>query len=359
MKKIDVKPGQNSYSINVGAGILSQTGLRLKGLGLKDKVVIITNPAVNKLYGNTVKQSLIDAGLTATVLEVPEGEAYKTLESAGKLYEQLAECGAERATAILALGGGVIGDLAGFVAATYMRGVPLVQLPTTLLAQCDSSIGGKTAVNHGKLKNEIGAFYQPKMTISDVSTLKSLPKDEFTSGLAEVIKHAVIKDEKFFSYLEKNLDRIRTLDNNVLEAVVAKSAQIKVEFVESDEKDTGLRNMLNFGHTVGHGVESASNFQVAHGQAVSIGMVAAANLAVKLELMDAKNVIRLKNLLKKAGLMTKLQQVEVKQVIRAMQYDKKVQGGKIRFVLPRAIGQVSMTDDVSAAVIEKVLGEMK
>jgi 3-dehydroquinate synthase len=240
-----------------------------------------------------------------------------------------------------------------------MRGVPLVQLPTTLLAQCDSSIGGKTAVNHGKLKNEIGAFYQPKMTISDVSTLKSLPEDEFTNGLAEVIKHAVIKDEQFFGYLEKNLDRIRTLDNNVLEAVVAKSAQIKVEFVESDEKDTGLRNTLNFGHTVGHGVESASNFQVTHGQAVSIGMVAAANLAVELALMDAKNVTRLKNLLKKAGLMTKLPQVEVKQVISAMQYDKKVQGGKIRFVLPRAIGQVLITDDVSAAVIEKVLGEIK
>ena len=359
MKKIDVRLGQNSYSINIGSGILSQTGLRLKELGLKDKAVIITNPVVNKLYGNTVKQSLIDAGFKTTVLEVPDGEEYKSLESAGKLYQQLAEFGAERTTAILALGGGVIGDLAGFVAATYMRGVPLVQLPTTLLAQCDSSIGGKTAVNHGKLKNEIGAFYQPKMTISDISTLKTLPKDEFTSGLAEVIKHAVIKDEKFFIYLEKNLDRIRTLDNNVLEAVVAKSAQIKVEFVESDEKDTGLRNMLNFGHTVGHAVESASNFQVAHGQAVSIGMVAAANLAVKLELMDAKNVIRLKNLLKKAGLMTKLPQVEIKQVIRAMQYDKKVQGGKIRFVLPRAIGQVSITDDVSAAVIEKVLGEMK
>jgi 3-dehydroquinate synthase len=197
------------------------------------------------------------------------------------------------------------------------------------------------------------------MTISDVLTLKSLPKDEFTNGLAEVIKHAVIKDERFFVYLEKNLDRIKSLDDNVLEAVAAKSARIKVEFVESDEKDTGLRNILNFGHTIGHAVESASNFQVAHGQAVSIGMMAAANLAVKLELMDAGNVTRLKNLLNKAGLMTKLPQVDVKQVMLAMQYDKKVQDGKIRFVLPRAIGQVFITDDVSAAVIEKVLGEMK
>ena len=359
MQKIDVKLGQNSYSIIIGAGILSQTGVKLKELDLKGKAVIITNPAVNKLYGTAVKQSLIDAGFKTTVLEVPDGEKYKTLESAGKLYRQLAESGAERTTPILALGGGVIGDLAGFTAATYLRGVPLVQLPTTLLAQCDSSIGGKTAVNNKQLKNEIGAFYQPKMTISDVLTLKSLPKDEFTNGLAEVIKHAVIKDERFFVYLEKNLDRIKSLDDNVLEAVAAKSARIKVEFVESDEKDTGLRNILNFGHTIGHAVESASNFQVAHGQAVSIGMMAAANLAVKLELMDAGNVTRLKNLLNKAGLMTKLPQVDVKQVMLAMQYDKKVQDGKIRFVLPRAIGQVFITDDVSAAVIEKVLGEMK
>jgi 3-dehydroquinate synthase len=359
MKKIDVKLGQNSYSIIIGGGILSQTGEKLKELGLRDKAVIITNPAVNKLYGAAVKQCLIDAGFKTTVLEVPDGEKYKTLESAGKLYRQLAEFGTERATPILALGGGVIGDLAGFAAATYLRGVPLVQLPTTLLAQCDSSIGGKTAVNHKQLKNEIGSFYQPKMTISDVSTLRSLPKDEFTNGLAEVIKHAVIKDERFFGYLEKNLDRIKSLDDNVLEAVVAKSARIKVEFVESDEKDMGLRNMLNFGHTIGHAVESASNFQVAHGQAVSIGMMAAANLAVRMELMDAGNITRLKNLLNKAGLMTKLPQLEVKQVMHAIQYDKKVQGGKIRFVLPRAIGQVLITDDVSAAVIEKVLGEMK
>jgi 3-dehydroquinate synthase len=359
MQKIDVKLGQNSYSIIIGAGILSQTGAKLKGLGLKDKAVIITNPAVNKLYGAAVKHSLTNAGFKTTLLEVPDGEKYKTLESAGKLYRQLAESGAERSTPILALGGGVIGDLAGFAAATYLRGVPLVQLPTTLLAQCDSSIGGKTAVNHKQLKNEIGSFYQPKMTISDISTLRSLPKDEFTNGLAEVIKHAVIKDERFFVYLEKNLDRIKSLDDNVLEAVAAKSARIKVEFVESDEKDTGLRNILNFGHTIGHAVESASNFQVAHGQAVSIGMMAAANLAVKLELMDAGNVTRLKNLLNKAGLMTKLPQVDVKQVMLAMQYDKKVQDGKIRFVLPRAIGQVFITDDVSAAVIEKVLGEMK
>ena len=358
MKIIDVKPGQNSYSIIIGAGILAQTGEKLKTLGLKDKAVIITNPTVNKLYGAIVKQSLHDAGFKTTTLSVADGEEFKTLESAGKLYEQLADWGAERSTAILALGGGVIGDLAGFVAATYMRGVPLVQLPTTLLAQCDSSIGGKTAVDYKQLKNEIGTFYQPKLTVSDITTLKSLPEQEFTGGLAEVIKHAVIKDEKFFSYLDGNLDLIKSLDNNVLEAVVAKSARIKVGFVEQDEKDMGLRNILNFGHTVGHAVESVSHFQVSHGQGVSIGMTAAAKIAVKLELMDKESAARLEKLLQKAGLPTKLPQMEVKQVMQAMRYDKKVQGGKIRFVLPRAIGQVFITDDVSPAVVEKVLWEM-
>jgi 3-dehydroquinate synthase len=358
MKKIDVRLGQNSYSVYIGTGILSQTGQRLKESGYSGKAVIITNPVVKKLYGNLVKLSLIEAGYKTTILEVPDGEEYKSLESAGKLYQQLAEFGAERSTVILALGGGVIGDLAGFVAATYMRGVPLVQLPTTLLAQCDSSIGGKTAVNHGLLKNEIGAFYQPKMTVADISTLKTLPTEELTGGLAEVIKYAVIKDAQFFVYLEKHLDLIKALDDNVLETIVAKSAQIKVEVVEIDEKDTGLRNILNFGHTVGHAVESVTNFQVAHGQAVAIGMVAAAKIAAELDILDSGNVVRLKSLLEKAGLTTKLPLTEVKPVMQAMRYDKKVQSGKIRFVLPRAIGQVFITDNVSPAIVEKVLGEM-
>ena len=350
--------GQNSYKINIGSGSLNQTCQRLRELGLRDKAVIITNPVVKKLWGTRLKQCLVDAGYKTTILEVPDGEEYKSLESAGKLYRQLAEFGAERSTSILALGGGVIGDLAGFVAATYMRGVPLLQLPTTLLAQCDSSIGGKTAVNHGPLKNEIGAFYQPKITISDIATLKTLQQEELTSGLCEVIKHAVIKDEQFFVYLEKNLDLIKVLDDNVLETIVAKSAQIKAEVVESDEKDMGLRNILNFGHTVGHAVESVTNFQVAHGQAVSIGMVAAAKIAAELGILETESVTRLKNLLEKAGLMTKLPLAEVKQVTQIMQYDKKVLSGKIRFVLPRTIGQVFIANDVSPDLVEKVLEEM-
>ncbi|MDD5288301.1 MAG: 3-dehydroquinate synthase [Dehalococcoidales bacterium] len=363
MKKINVRLGQNSYDIRIGSGALAQAGQLLKELGFSDKAVVITNPTVKKLYGNGLKQNITDSGFKTTMLEVPDGEEYKSLESAGKLYQQLMESGAERTTPLLALGGGVIGDLTGFVAATYMRGVPLVQLPTSLLAQVDSSIGGKTAVNHGKLKNEIGAFYQPRAVISDISALKTLPRSELTNGLSEVIKCAVIKDEQFFAYLEKSLDLIRTLDDNVLETIVSMSARIKAEVVENDEKDTGLRNILNFGHTVGHAVESVSDFRIAHGQAVAIGMVAAAKIALELGLMELKNVSRLQAFLERAGLMTKLPQLEpqleVKQIMQAMRYDKKVQSGKIRFILPRSIGQVFITGDVNPGIVEKVLWEMK
>jgi 3-dehydroquinate synthase len=359
MRTIEVRLGQNNYSINIGSGILSQTGQMLQELGLSNKAVIITNPVVKKLYGILLQQSLTESGFKTVILEIPDGEEYKSLESAGELYHQLMDFGAERTTTILALGGGVIGDLAGFVAATYMRGVPLVQLPTTLLSQCDSSIGGKTAVNHGHLKNEIGAFYQPKMTVTDIATLKTLPQAELTGGLAEVVKYAVIKDELFLTYLENHLDKIKALDKDALETIVVKSAMIKAEIVSRDEKDMGIRNILNFGHTVGHAVEAVTNFQVSHGQAVSIGMAAAAKIAVELDIMSANHLIRLIKILTEMGLKTSLPQVEVKDIMQAMQFDKKVLHGKIRLILPRSIGQVFITDDVNPGVVEKVLREMK
>jgi 3-dehydroquinate synthase len=359
MKTIRVNLGQNSYNICIDSGILSQTGLILRELGLNDKAVIITNPTVEKLHSASLKQSLASKGFRTTTLFVPDGEEYKSLESAGKLYHQLTESGAERTTPLLALGGGVIGDLAGFVAATYMRGVPLVQLPTTLLAQVDSSIGGKVAVNHGQLKNNIGAFHQPKTVISDTATLKTLPDTEMANGISEVIKYAVIKDKEFFTYLEKNLDLIKSLDDNALETIIAKSVQIKAEVVENDEKDMGLRNTLNFGHTIGHAIETVSDFEIAHGQAVAIGMIATVKIAAKLGIIDPKIIIRLEKLLKRAGLMTRLPRLEVKQIMQAMQYDKKVQSGKIRFILPRAIGEVFITNDVNPALVEKILTELK
>jgi 3-dehydroquinate synthase len=354
MKKIRVKLGQNGYYIHVGADLLTETGHLLKELGFNDKAVIITDPTVKNLYGISLRQSLTGNGFKTALLEVPEGEEYKSLDTAGRLYHELTQFGAERLTPVLALGGGVIGDVAGFVAATYMRGVPLVQLPTTLLAQVDSSIGGKVAVNHGQLKNNIGAFYQPRIVVADITTLQTLPSAELTSGLGEVIKYAIIKDEDFFAYLEKHLEPIKALDEMTLEYIVTASARIKAEVVEKDEKDLGLRNILNFGHTIGHAIESVSEFRISHGQAVAIGMMVSSGIASEIGILENTSVVRIRKLLKRAGLMTRMPKIELSQVLETMTHDKKVMEGKIRFILPRTIGEVFMTDDVNMKIIEKV-----
>ncbi len=355
MKKIKVRLGANSYEVYIGSGILMQTGHRLEENGFTGKLVIITNPIVKRLYGDTLKQNLTQGGFRVTILQVPDGEEYKSLDTAGRLYNELTDFYAERTTPILALGGGVIGDLVGFVAATYLRGVPLIQIPTTLLAQVDSSLGGKVAVNHGHLKNQIGAFYQPRSVITDISTLKTLPTKEFTNGLAEVIKSAVIGDKELFAFLEGNLDKIKSLDDMSLEEIVFRSAKIKAEIVEKDEKDLGLRSILNYGHTVGHAIESASDFKVEHGEAIAIGMLAAARISNKLGILDKNELIRLKTLITRAGLPTKIPNLEVEGIIQAIKHDKKVLRDKIRFVLLKSIGEVFVTDEVSPSLIEEVL----
>jgi len=241
MRKVKVELGADSYEIHIGSGLLAETGHRLKEHGFADKLVIITNPTLKKLYGEGLKQALDKDGFRVSTLLVPEGEEQK--------YHELTDCHAERTTPVLALGGGVIGDLAGFVAASYMRGVPLIQIPTTLLAQVDSSIGGKVAVDHGQLKNKIGAFYQPRLVIADINTLQTLPAAEIANGLAEVIKSAAIRNQKFFAFLEANIDRINGRDNEALEEVVFQTAKIKAEVVAQDERDFGVRSILNYGHT--------------------------------------------------------------------------------------------------------------
>jgi len=355
VRKVGVGLDDNSYEINIGSGLLGQIGQQIKDIGLGDKLVIVTDPNVKGLYGNILKQSLTGEGFKVSVLQVPEGEEYKSLETAGRLYRELSDLYAERATPILALGGGVIGDTAGFVAATYLRGVPFIQIPTTLLAQVDSSIGGKVAVNYGQLKNKVGAFYQPKLVISDINTLKTLTTETFSDGLGEVIKYGVIWDEEFFTYLEGNLDQLKSLDDTVLETVVFKSAKIKAEVVEKDERDLGLRNILNYGHTIGHGIESASDFKVAHGEAVALGMLAAGRIAAKLGIFDRNELARLKNIIERAGLPTKIVALEARRIIQAMKHDKKILKGKIRFILPRSIGKVFITDEVSPSLVEETL----
>jgi 3-dehydroquinate synthase len=355
VRKVGVVLGGNSYDIHIGSGILGETGQYIKALGLGNKLVIVTDPTVQSLYGNILERTLTGDGFKVAVIQVPEGEGYKSLKTAGRLYSELSDFYAERTTPILALGGGVIGDVAGFVAATYLRGVPFIQIPTTLLAQVDSSIGGKVAVNYGKLKNKVGAFYQPRLVISDINTLKTLTTEKFTDGLGEVIKYGVIWDEDFFTYLEENLDKLKSLDDTALETVVYKSAKIKAEVVGEDERDTGLRNILNYGHTVGHGIESASDFKIAHGEAVAIGMLAAGSIASKLGIFDRNELLRMKNVIEQAGLPTRIGALEVRKIIQAMKHDKKILRGKTRFVLPRSIGKVFVTDEVNSSLVEETL----
>ena len=355
MRRVRVSLGDKGYDILIGCGLLKQAGSLLRGIGFSDRLVIITNPIVQELYGNELNESLAAEGFQITILPVADGEEQKSLDVAGRLYTELASCYAERTTPVLALGGGVIGDLAGFVAATYMRGVPLVHIPTTLLAQVDSSIGGKVAVNHCQLKNEIGAFYQPRLVISDTATLKTLPAKEFANGMAEVIKSAVIQDSEFFCFIETSLNRIKEMDDTTLEEVVFRSAGIKAGVVAQDELDTGFRNILNFGHTVGHAIETVSDFGVEHGQAVAIGMIAAARISNKLGILDNGELMRIKSLIQGAGLPAEMPRLDTGKVIQAIKHDKKIAGGKVRFVLPRAIGDVCFTDEVNLSLVVEVL----
>jgi len=357
MRKVRVSLSGHSYEIRIGSGLLAQTGQWLKELGFGGKLVIITDSTVRGLYGGMLKQSLINDGFKVAVLVVPEGEEQKSLETAGRLYNELTDCYAERTTPILALGGGVIGDLAGFVAATYMRGVPLIQIPTTLLAQGDSSIGGKVAVNHGRLKNKVGAFCHPGLTISDIDTLKTLSPRELSDGLAEIIKHGLILDGDFFSYLEGNLDKIKSLDDRVLESVVSRSAGIKAGVVEKDELDLGARNILNCGHTVGHAIEAVSELKVWHGEAVAMGMLAEARISNKLGIFDGGDLLRLRSVIERAGLPTKIPNLDVEKMVQAMKHDKKILQGRVRFILPKSIGNVFITDEVSPSLIEEALAE--
>jgi 3-dehydroquinate synthase len=357
MKTVTLKLNRGRYDVIVGPGLLAESGYHLKALGFKGKLAIITDATVRGLYANALKQTLLASGFEVTILSGPDSEEEKSLDTAGRLYQELTDMHAERSTPVLAVGGGVIGDLAGFVAATYQRGVPLVQLPTTLLAQADSSLGGKTAVNHGSLKNQVGVFYQPSLTISDTNTLKSLTREQLSDGLCEIIKHAAIRDADLFSYIESNLDQIMAYDDEALETIVHRSVKIKAEVVEKDELDLGLRNILNYGHTVGHAVETVSNFQVPHGRAVAIGMVVAAEISNRMGLLNKSTVARVEELLTQAGLLVPVPKMEVDRLIEAMHHDKKIVGGRIKFVLLKSIGEVIVTDDVRLDLVEKVLSE--
>ena len=355
MKKIRVNLARYSYDVLIGAGLLTLVGLFLKEKGYAGKAVVITDPNVKSRYGEVLERSLTKNGFKVTTLVVPAGEDQKSLDNAVRLYEQLTDAYAERSTLIVALGGGVIGDLTGFVAATYLRGVPFVQLPTTLLAQVDSSVGGKVAVDHERLKNKIGAFHQPRLVIADTDTLKTLPKAELANGLAEAIKTAAVRGKEFFVYLEQNVEKLRALDISALEEAVYQCVSIKAEIVEKDERDAGLRNILNFGHTIGHAIESVSHFGVRHGEAVAVGMVATARISNRMGLLSYSEVDRLITLVEKAGLPARMPDLDTSAILKAMRHDKKVESGQVRFVLLKEIGDVIVSDEVSPVLVAEVL----
>lgn len=339
MDSIKVKLGERSYPIYFGSGILKEFGKTFKGFSKSNRAVIVTNPKVGGLYYSVVEKGLLKEGIEPIRLDVPDGEEYKTLAWASKLFDRLIALKADRQTPLIALGGGVIGDLTGFVAATYLRGVPFIQVPTTLLAQVDSSVGGKTGVNHRRGKNLIGAFYQPKFVYIDVDTLKTLDKRELRAGLAEVIKYGVIKDAKLFKYLEDNIDVLT--QNLALLHIIKRSCAIKASVVEADEREAGLRAILNFGHTFGHAVEAVTKYkEYKHGEAVAIGMVYAAELSHGLGLCGKDEVDRISDLIKNAGLPVEAPDFPRKSFLKAMEIDKKMVGGELRFVLIEKIGKV-------------------
>jgi 3-dehydroquinate synthase len=348
MHVVKVDLGDRSYDIEIGTN-LDQIGRRLQGFGFGQKIAFITNPTVKKLYGQRVVDSLKAAGFVVLSIEIPDGEQYKTLDWANAIYSALLINSFDRKSALVALGGGVIGDLTGFAAATFMRGVPFVQVPTTLLAMVDSSVGGKTGVNHAMGKNMIGAFYQPKKVLMDLDVLKSLPRKEFLAGMAEVIKYGVIWDASFFEYLDRKQEKILSLDPDALSHIIRRSCEIKAEVVSKDERESGLRAILNFGHTVGHAIETAENYTMRHGEAVAIGMVYSSKLAHKTGLCDASVPERVEKLIKSFGLPTNLtalsRKPSVTELIDIMRIDKKAEGGKVKFVFPKKIGEVVVTGE--------------
>ena len=341
MQSLSVNLGDRSYPIHVGDGILSQVGDFLQQLGLERKVAVITNPTVAQLYLDTVHESLNDAGFDVLPVLVPDGEQHKDLRSLSVIYDRLIADRVDRQSCVLGLGGGVVGDLAGFAAATLLRGLPYVQVPTTLLAQVDSSVGGKTGVNHQDGKNLIGAFYQPRLVVTDVAVIQSLPRREFIAGLAEVIKYGIIDDPALFRLLEEKIAKLMTLDRGLLTQVIATSCAIKAKVVEKDERENDYRAVLNFGHTIGHALEAATHYEkYLHGEAVGIGMAQAAVISVQQGFCDQRSLERIRKLIEKAGLPLEIpRDVSMQALVQGMEVDKKSAGGKIKFVMCAGIGK--------------------
>ncbi len=359
MPNITVDLPTESYEIAIASGSLKQLGSQMKQLNLGKKVLVISNPEIFGHYGKTCLESLKTAGFETYTHLIPAGESHKTLNSIQQIYDVAQANHLERSSTFVALGGGVIGDMTGFSAATWLRGVNFVQVPTSLLAIVDASVGGKTGVNHPQGKNLIGSFYQPKLVAIDPTLLNTLPLKEFRAGMAEVIKYGVIWDRDLFSKLEHHyeLDSLNNVGARLLETIISRSCQAKAEVVAQDEKESGLRAILNYGHTIGHAVESLTHYQqFVHGEAVAIGMVAAGKIALQMGLWTPAEAQRQHALIVKAGLPTDIpSELAIADILETIKSDKKVKAGKVRFILPQAIGKAVISDRVTPEIITKAL----
>lgn len=353
---IAVRLGASSYDIVVERGVLASVGARVGALRVGSRVALLCSAPVRGLFGERVVESLREAGLAVTVVDVPDGEAAKTLRVAERCWDALLQAGLDRTSTVVALGGGATGDLAGFVAATYMRGLNLVQVPTTVLAQVDASIGGKTAIDHPLAKNLIGVFHQPRLVVTDPAAVLTLPEREFRSGLAEIVKHGCVLDADYFADVEAHATPLLERDPGTLERIIAGSCRLKACVVERDEREAELRAVLNYGHTIGHALEAVTRFgRWTHGEAVSLGIVAEARLAERRGLAASETTVRQERLLAALGLPTRLDGVDPAAVVAAVARDKKARDGRVPFVLAPAIGRFRLVFDVTAGEIAAVL----
>jgi 3-dehydroquinate synthase len=348
VREITVELGPRSYAIRIGVGVLDQIGDALRTLCPAPTAAVITDENVGPLYADRVLASLRQAGFKTHGVTVPAGDASKSLHQAAKLYDEMALAKIERKSPIVALGGGMVGDLTGFVAATWLRGVPFVQCPTTIEADVDASVGGKTAVNHPAGKNLIGAFYQPRLVLMDIHTLDTLDDRDFHAGLAESIKHGAIRDAAFLDWHEANADAILAKHPAVLAELLERNVRIKADVVAADEREAGLRAILNFGHTIGHAVEQLMHYEWRHGEAVAVGIAAAAHIAARRNIMSSADAERLIAILRRFGLPTAVPgHLSSDDIVTLTRRDKKVAGGKVRFVLVPRFGETTFRDDIT------------
>ena len=355
MQTLTVGLGERSYPIQIGSGLLDRADLLQTHVPRK-KAAIVSNTTVAPLYLAKLQHTLRKAGIESVDIILPDGEKFKNHGTLNLIYDALLKSRCERTTPLIALGGGVVGDMTGFAAATFLRGVPFIQIPTTLLAQVDSSVGGKTGINHPLGKNMIGAFYQPQLVLADTDTLNTLPDKELSAGIAEVIKYGLIRDLPFLEWLEQNIEKLRSRDPAALQFAITRSCENKAEVVAADERESGERALLNLGHTFGHAIESGMGYGVwLHGEGVAAGTIMAADLSHRLGWISAQDIMRIGSLYKRAGLPVTAPDLGIEKYLELMGLDKKVEGGKMRFVLLKQLGRAVLFGDVSSELLRQTL----